>query len=113
MPFYVLVVGIAWQKWNTSSMSFDIPLLFQSEFLKLAVLRVYPAHRTRNRAHHDRLGLNDVAAELDTSQQVAIGDAGGGEYAIALHHFRNAVLLARVLGAHLGRTLPLFLSIEY
>ena len=64
------------------------------------VLKWWVALMTRTvpdlRAHHDRLGLRAVAEEPDAVEEVALGDAGGGEHDVALRELLGAV--DRVLG---------------
>ena len=47
--------------------------------LRAVVGRLDPAHGARARAHHQRLGRRPGAAVADALEDVAVGDAGGGE----------------------------------
>src|SRR5882757_8855221 len=83
------------------------------ELAELPVLGPDPPHRAGNRAHHHGLGLDHVLAELDASEQRAIGDAGGGEQAVALHHVGDLIFLARIADPHLGRARALLFGVEH
>src|ERR1700732_980830 len=87
--------------------------LIQIEFFELPVLGPDPAHRAGDRAHHHRLGLDHVALELDAAQHGAVGDAGGGEQAVAAHQILHEISPARIGDAHLQGALALLLGIEH
>src|SRR5580700_2072983 len=80
---------------------------------ELPVLGPDPAHRAAARAHHHRLGLDRAVAESYPLEQRAGGDAGCGEQAVASHHVLDPVFLARVLDAHPGGALALFVGVEH
>src|SRR5262249_1835584 len=58
----------------------------QVKLFELPVLGSDPAHRAGDRAHDHRVGFDRLPLELDAAQHGAVGDAGGGEQAIAAHH---------------------------
>src|SRR5215469_1065609 len=85
----------------------------QMKLPELAVLGPDPAHRAAARAHYHRLGLDHALAEPYPLEQRACSDAGCREQAVASHHVLDLVFLARVLDAHPGGPLALFLGVEH
>src|SRR4051812_41407818 len=57
----------------------------------VAVLAAHPADGAGRGAHDDALGRDPVAAPLDPLEQRAVGDAGGGEDAVALGEILEVV----------------------
>src|SRR5579875_3978299 len=65
----------------------------EMELRELAVLGTHPAHRAGDGAHDDRIGLDDVLAELDAVEHRSAGDTGCREQAIAAHQDRKSTRL--------------------
>src|SRR5882724_12209418 len=82
------------------------------EFFELPVFGLDVTYSAGDRAHHHRLGLDDILAELDPRQQRTGGDAGRGEQAVAARHVLDAVDKARIIDAHLAGALAFLLGIE-
>src|SRR5258708_8505378 len=80
----------------------------QMKLLELPMLGADPPHRPGDRAHHDRLGGDDLVAKSHALEQRPIRDTGRGEQAVALHHVADLILLARISDAHFRRALALF-----
>src|SRR5688572_20579416 len=68
-----------------------------------AVLALYPAHRAGARPHDDAFGGHLAAAALDAFEQRAVGNAGGGEDAVALGELGEVVDLVEILDAPFAR----------
>src|SRR5260370_35551931 len=85
----------------------------QVEFFQLPVIGLDVAHGPGDRAHHHGLGLDHVLAELDAREQRTVGDAGGGEQAVASHNVFDAVDHARIGDPHLAGALALLFGVEY
>src|SRR3954469_2037383 len=96
----------------TETMGLAVTASIQVEFFELTVLGPDPAHRAGDRAHHNGLSLDHLAAEFDALEERAGGDAGRRKEAVALHHVLNLVFLARILDGHLERALALLFGVE-
>eukprot|EP01136_Pigoraptor_vietnamica_P043675 Opistho-1_new@19395 len=82
------------------------------ELLEVEVHGLYEADGAGRRAHHHRVRLDAVALEGDAVEEVAVGDAGGGEEDVTGGHLRQVVLLVRLGDAHAFGAGALLLGVE-
>src|SRR5262249_52024047 len=71
--------------WRESGLAFEV------------VVRLDDAHRSRLRAHDDRVRGGAAGRASDAAEHGAVGDAGGGEHHVAMRQVEH-VVFARQIG---------------
>src|ERR1700749_898927 len=72
-----------------------------------------PTHRAGGRAHHDALGEDVLACDLNAAQHRTVGHAGRGEHDVARREVHQRIFSVEVRDAELFRTAFFIFLLEY